>query len=409
MDYLWVLEPEAEYDTVEDNHDTAENEHDKVKNKHDKGYKYLLSVKRVFMQLLRSFVDKSWVSSIDEDSAEYINKSFILQDFKGKEADIVYRLKIDGREVFFYILLELQSTVDYQMPYRLLQYMLEIWRTILKDTKEAKEKQKKASKNNTGNKLEKEIEDKAEDEVENKIEVETKNEVENNINDIENNKGIDIGKDKKDFKLPAIIPCVLYNGKYNWTVPGSFKDILIANELFDDYIIDFNYILFDVVRYNEDELLKLGNLIGAVFYIDQKQQYDEIIERLKSLVDQLKDLSEEDFELFRVWLKNVVTRGMPKEKAKEIEKIIESNKEADSMVYNMEIAIRDKMKEMELKGRQEGILEGKLEGKREGMREGKREGRLEVARNLFDAGMDIEKISIVTNIPVDELQKLIVK
>ena len=46
--------------------------------------------------------------------------------------------------------------------------------------------------------------------------------------------------------------------------------------------------------------------MGAVFYIDQKQQYDEIIERLKSLVDQLKDLSEEDFELFRVWLKNVV-------------------------------------------------------------------------------------------------------
>jgi hypothetical protein len=37
------------------------------------------------MQLLRSFVDKSWVSSIDEDSVEYINKSFILQDFKGKE------------------------------------------------------------------------------------------------------------------------------------------------------------------------------------------------------------------------------------------------------------------------------------------------------------------------------------
>jgi len=49
MDYLWVLEPEAEYDIVEGNHDTAVSEHDTVKNKHDKGYKYLLSVKRVFM------------------------------------------------------------------------------------------------------------------------------------------------------------------------------------------------------------------------------------------------------------------------------------------------------------------------------------------------------------------------
>ncbi|HOJ10661.1 MAG TPA: Rpn family recombination-promoting nuclease/putative transposase [Clostridiales bacterium] len=385
MDYLWVLEPEAEYGTIGDKLDTAGNEHDTVWNKHDKGYKYLLSVKRVFMQLLRSFVDESWVGSIDEDSIEYINKSFILQDFKGKEADIVYKLKIDGREVFFYILLELQSTVDFQMPYRLLQYMLEIWRTILKDTKKAIEKQKEASKDNTENRSEGKIGD----EVERKIEVETKNEVENDINDIEKNKEMEIGKDGKDFRLPVIIPCILYNGEYNWTAPRSSNDILIANGLFDDYIIDFNYILFDVVRYDEEELLRLGNLVGAVFYIDQKQQYDEIIERLKNLVDQLKDLREEDFELFKIWLKNVVTRGMPKEEAKEIEKIIESNKEADSMVYNMEIAIRNKMKEVELKGKQEG--------------------KLDVAKNLFDAGMDIEQIGIVTNIPVDELQKLIVK
>ncbi len=345
MNYLWVLEPETEYNASEIEYD------DTVKNKHDKGYKYLLSVKRVFLQLLRSFVDKSWVNSIDEDSVEYINKSFILQDFKGKEADIVYRVKIDGKEVFFYILLELQSTVDYQMPYRLLQYMLEIWRTILKDTNKAREKEKTSSDEDAAA---------------------------NNI---------DIIKNGREFELPAIIPCVLYNGKYNWTVPKSYREILSANELFDDYIIDFNYILIDVARYSEEELLSLGNLIGAVFYIDQKQQYDEIIERLKNLVDQLKNLTEEDFDLFRVWLKNIVARYMPKEEASEIEKIIDSNKGANNMEYNLGIAIRDKMREME----QEGLQKGKLE----------------VAKNLLKTGMDINKISEVTDIPVDELQKLL--
>jgi hypothetical protein len=43
MGYLWVLEPEAEYDTVEDYHETEESKHDTVKNKHDKGYKYLMT------------------------------------------------------------------------------------------------------------------------------------------------------------------------------------------------------------------------------------------------------------------------------------------------------------------------------------------------------------------------------
>ena len=111
-DIKWICEPGQEYDILN--------------NKHDKGYKYLLSVKRVFLQLLRSFVRQGWVDKIDESDIIRVDKSFILQDFKDKEADLVYRVKMDGQEVVFYILMELQSTVDFQMPYRLLLYMVEI-------------------------------------------------------------------------------------------------------------------------------------------------------------------------------------------------------------------------------------------------------------------------------------------
>lgn len=44
MEYCWVLEPDAEY--------TANS----LNNKYDKGYKYLLSAKRVFLQLLKGFL-----------------------------------------------------------------------------------------------------------------------------------------------------------------------------------------------------------------------------------------------------------------------------------------------------------------------------------------------------------------
>ena len=70
---------------------------------HDKGYKYLLSHKKVFIELLRSFVKKDWVNEIDESKVIRINKSFILQDFKNKEADLVYQVKLKDKEVFFYI------------------------------------------------------------------------------------------------------------------------------------------------------------------------------------------------------------------------------------------------------------------------------------------------------------------
>lgn len=39
----------------------------------------------------------------------------ILEDFKEEEADLIYKANIEGRDIIFYILLELQSKVDFRM------------------------------------------------------------------------------------------------------------------------------------------------------------------------------------------------------------------------------------------------------------------------------------------------------
>lgn len=46
----WVREAGAEYG--------------RLNKKHDKGYKYLLSFKRIFIQLVKSFINEGWVSQI---------------------------------------------------------------------------------------------------------------------------------------------------------------------------------------------------------------------------------------------------------------------------------------------------------------------------------------------------------
>ena len=113
-----------------------------INNPHDSGYKYLLYSKKAFVQLIRSFVKTGWADQIDEASLVRIDKSFILQDFKDKEADVVYRAQLKDQEVIFYVLMELQSTVDYLIPYRLLLYMTEIWRDIFKNVSEKEAKRK---------------------------------------------------------------------------------------------------------------------------------------------------------------------------------------------------------------------------------------------------------------------------
>jgi len=220
----------------------------RINKEHDLGYKHLLTHKKTFIQLLRSFVKEDWVKEIDESQVMLINKSYVLQDFKEKESDIVYRLKIKDRNVIFYCLLELQSSVDYQMPLRLLFYMIEIWRDILKNT--------------------------------------------------ENHE-----TERKGFKLPCIVPIVLYNGVNNWTVCRSFREMLDGNEIFSNYILDFNYILFDVNRYEEEDLLGFANLISGVFLLDQKIDSEQLKDRLVKMIEILGDLSEEEFGLFKGWLK----------------------------------------------------------------------------------------------------------
>ncbi|WP_206812030.1 Rpn family recombination-promoting nuclease/putative transposase [Paradesulfitobacterium ferrireducens] len=82
-----------------------------------------------FLELLKTFVGEAWTEDIREDDLTRVEKSYILQDFNEKESDIVYRLH-SREDMVFYVLLELQSTVDYGMPFRLLLYMVEIWRDI---------------------------------------------------------------------------------------------------------------------------------------------------------------------------------------------------------------------------------------------------------------------------------------
>ena len=103
---------------------------DKPHHPHDKGYRQLLVNKKTFLELLQTFVREGWVREIEEGDLTLVDKSYVLQDFSDKEADIVYRLRLRGTEVIFYVLLELQSTVDHTMPFRLLQYMVEVWRDV---------------------------------------------------------------------------------------------------------------------------------------------------------------------------------------------------------------------------------------------------------------------------------------
>jgi len=284
---------------------------------HDKGYKQLLSNKKTFLELIRTFVREDWVSDINENDLILVDKSYILQDFSEKEADIVYRLKTREGDVIFYVLLELQSTVDYPMPFRLLLYQAEIWRDIYNNTPKDE-------------------------------------------------------RERRDFRLPVIIPAVLYNGANIWTARLDFKEILAGYRKFEKHTLNFRYILFDVNRYSEEELYKTANLVSGIFVLDQTMDHRELTKRLRKLIDVLKRLTPEEFQQIMTWLKNVIKPKMPEHLQKEVDRIMDASNpmEVEIMIMNLEITLDEMQRQAEARGIDKGEMKAKMETAKAAMLEG---------------------------------------
>ncbi|MGI6649373.1 MAG: Rpn family recombination-promoting nuclease/putative transposase [Bacillota bacterium] len=308
---------------------------------HDKGYRQLLANKKTFLQLIKSFVKEPWVENINEEALVKLDRSFVLKDFTDKEADIVYRLKTNDKDIFFYILLELQSSVDFLMPFRLLVYMVQLWLHVYQNT------------------------DKDE-------------------------------RVRKDYRLPVIIPAVLYNGANNWTAPLSFKEMLADHKSFEKHLVDFRYILFDVNRYQKDELLQMANLISSILLLDQKISKEEIISRLWLMIDTIKKMSPDEFQQLKTWLINVLLPRVPEQQQREVEQILKEGnpQEVVQMILNLEVTLDEMQQQAEARGEARGEAKG-AERKQ-----------IEIARAALREGFGIEAIAKITGLTKEQVEKL---
>ena len=229
-----ILEKSAKY-IVEDN---------EVHNKYDKGYKYLLSIKKNFIDFMKTFMKITWSEEIEEKDITLMDKEFITGNFDKKESDLIYEIKLKNEKAYF-ILIEIQSSVDRKMAYRLLNYMVEIWRKW-------------------------------------------------EANSVREEK----------FVLPKIIPCVLYSGKKKWTAPIEFKELYDEVDKEKDYLINFKYILIDVHRYKPEHLLEVGNIISSAFYLETSTKED-MENRLENLTKSLAQADKKDVEEFKIWAVNM--------------------------------------------------------------------------------------------------------
>ncbi|WP_054950198.1 Rpn family recombination-promoting nuclease/putative transposase [Numidum massiliense] len=322
---------------------------DRVNREHDAGYRRILSVKRVFLDFLRDFVTRDLMAHIDQTTLQIVQQSFVLPDFSGKEADLVYSTLIGEPKMVLYVLTELQSTVDYLMPFRLHLYMTEIWREAYKNT------DRKVSR-------------------------------------------------RKNYPLPTVLPIVLYNGKRQWTAAREFRGKVPGAHYLTNKALNFDYVLVDVQRLPDEALLKLNHVIAAMFFLDRELDLKEFAERFNRLAPKISRWSQQDRDLLLGWLKHIVIKRLPREDRPITEKIILSLMEGSMMESALAKGIEKSIRDYIARGRKAGLKAGRTEG----VQEGARKKGLEIAQRLLQQGMTTDQVADLTGLSladVDDLKK----
>ena len=218
-DYLRYVKKKNFYIMLKE--DSEEYKINKIHQYKDKGFKMVLEDKEEAIQLINKTLKiENTKYAIRKEEIEKYNSSFITQDFKSKESDIVYKKKEE--DIFF--LIEQQSQVDYSMAYRILNYCIEIIRNAVN---------KKKLKN-------------------------------------------------KGYKMPVVYPIVLYTGKRKWNAKEYFEECQMRLEGVDKTTFA-SYNLIDIHNYTEEELWKEKNFLSKMLLFEKAKEKDKMAEYFRKI------------------------------------------------------------------------------------------------------------------------------
>jgi predicted transposase/invertase (TIGR01784 family) len=269
---------------------------------HDYGYKDLFSHPQFLKELLTSCVPEPWVTELDFSHASLIDKSFITPAKKKLESDLIWRIPLtSGNEVYFYILIEFQSTVDHFMALRMLRYILELYGSLLKADPQLK-------------------------------------------------------------VLPPVFPLLLYNGDARWTAPENLAD-LIDRRISLDYIPQFRYFKIAENEFSKERLLSLKNMIGALFLVETTKR-EELVPLLSEIVKILEQEQPEVYRAFIQWLFSFFSEPVP-DWVGELSQLREVPTMLATTVKQWEQdLVQQGLQQGLQKGLQQGLQKGLLEGEK---------------------------------------------
>ena len=270
------------------------------------------------------FINSFLHLNLVEDDIEKYEKEFRTSEFSNVEADVVYKIK--NKNVF--ILIEHQSSVDYKMSYRIMRYKYAIIESAI-DKKRLKE---------------------------------------------------------KSYRIPMVIPIVLYTGKRKW------KKLLINDieEKVEGYAENWlGYTLIDVNEFSKEELLADNLIITKAMLIEKSKNKEELYKNIEEVINIQKEKKAFD----NLQLEKLITYEL-------------SETEDKNIMHEFIEKIRNIEGSGEIMTNASRIINREIRKQRKaGLEQGLRQGIKLVAKKL-KGKMDIKEISQITGLSESDIENL---
>ena len=94
---------------------------------HDKFFKETFSRPEVAREFFQTYLPSRLAAALDWRTLRVEPGTFVDERLTARHSDLLYSVQVAGQPVLLYCLFEHQSTVDPDLPFRLLVYMVRIW------------------------------------------------------------------------------------------------------------------------------------------------------------------------------------------------------------------------------------------------------------------------------------------
>jgi predicted transposase/invertase (TIGR01784 family) len=334
-------------------------------NIHDSGYKRLFRNRTIFRQLIESYVEEEWVALLDFARAEVIDKSFVTEHYKETEADLIYKVPLKAAKqrteqgvvdaIYFYLLIEFQSTVDRFMVVRVGHYLLSFY-----------------------------------------------------LDYCQTQQGV--------RQLPQIMPIVLYNGSERWTAATLLSELMEKNIELNGYGLETSYFPIIINEQPLEKLLAEANIVTTLFLAEAYYDANLVVSRL---LDLYEAADRQAVSLLANWfLQMRVYKRIPTEDYALLEREYRSREELQSMIVEAilkeEEQTRNRIaeavrKEVEAVKKEvvEAVKKEEEQIRKESEAKGKTERNREIAQAMLAEEYPLAVIAHLLGLAEDEVQELL--